>query len=83
MLKWLPSKFSPFLPPGMRHHAMPSAGALARNRLMALGAAHQSSNQVIASASLSSRSNVREIVSTLSREFGMLQEDGGSSKVEV
>jgi len=30
VLRWLPSTLAPFLPPGMRHNAMPRTGALAR-----------------------------------------------------
>lgn len=30
VLRWLPTTFAPFLPPGMRHTTMPRAGALAR-----------------------------------------------------
>jgi hypothetical protein len=30
VLRWLPTTLSPFIPSGMRHNAMPRAGAMAR-----------------------------------------------------
>ena len=35
-LAWLPSKFGPFVPPGIRHSGLPTTGAMAYHRVMAI-----------------------------------------------
>ena len=35
-LAWLPSKFGPFVPPGIRHSGLPTTGAMAYHRVMSI-----------------------------------------------
>ncbi|PSC72441.1 Transcriptional Crp Fnr family [Micractinium conductrix] len=72
VLAWLPTTLAPFLPPGMRHTAMPRAGALARNRLIALGAAHRSEESMLKDEPPPLRQTSRAVLRSISRQAASL-----------
>ncbi|PRW45226.1 blood vessel epicardial substance isoform X1 [Chlorella sorokiniana] len=76
VLTWVPSQLAPFLPPGMRHTARPHAGAMARNRLMALGAANRSAASVLRRAPTMARSITRTLISAIHEQDGLFPADG-------
>ena len=75
VLAWLPSQLAPFLPAGMRHVSQPHTGAMARNRLMALGAAHRSAGSVLLDVPLASRATTRTLITCLSQEQGLFLDE--------
>lgn len=78
VLHWLPAQLAPFLPPGMRHTAQPHSGAMARNRLIALGAAHRSADSVLRREPAPARPAARMLMTQLSRNEGLFLKEGGS-----
>lgn len=71
VLRWLPTTLSPFIPSGMRHNAMPRAGAMARNRLIALGATNRPAGTLLAKEPRAMRNQSRIILDALGAAGGL------------